>query len=740
MSEAIAVAEPPPEFSRRPPRLFLWVVLTVGALHALLFLTSTAALTVVASASQSKFASIALEEYRSFLFWTSVGLLRGYGVVAAGYVLLVYPAVRFWLRANQAPTRWAIIWRTLALSGILMGYFWLRLVQSRPYFVPADNFDHWYFRLLSDLPENIRSRIYFILFDLIPVTAWIGAAVFYGTRCLARLLPGWPLARAMAVSVASCALLVGGWCAAPLFRTPPKVQPSSRTRPNVLVLASDSLRADRLSCNGYSRPTSPNIDRLAERSVNFTRMFTPIASTLESMTSVMTGQYPHTHGIQHMYPSKLLVSRTLRDSPALPEILSHHGYKTVAMGDWCAGIFHVVPLGFEEVQASGFDDFKLYMAQAVYLAHFIVPLYFDNDFGYWMFPRLESFANYVTPEVVTERLVERLDAETGSDQPFFITAFYSCTHIPYYCPPPYHQLYADPGYNGPNKFKMDFDVDAFVRGTGIDEKFKSWPPHEVQQVRNLYDGCVNFFDDQVGRVLDHLKKTGLDENTIVVVMSDHGDDLFEPNTTFSHGLSFNGGDQTNHLPFIVHVPDGRVVPHRVDRITRAIDIAPTLVDLLGLPPEPRFEGSSLISYFEDRNRDLSLPFFGETSYLFFNRSVLGEEPLSFVPLEESVAIDAGFNFHFVLKDEYALDVLRRKQRCLRTEKWKLVFTPGVHRDIWQLFYLPTDPHCEKPVHLQNPAVWHAMEEKLKLWVDARTECRISDIFPNGEPEAILPGS
>jgi arylsulfatase A-like enzyme len=178
----------------------------------------------------------------------------------------------------------------------------------------------------------------------------------------------------------------------------------------------------------------------------------------------------------------------------------------------------------------------------------------------------------------------------------------------------------------------------------------------------------------------------------------------------------------------------------VDRITRTVDIAPTLVDLLGLPPEPRFEGTSLIPYFENGKADLSLPFFGETSYLFFKRSVPGEEPLTFIPLEESVAIDPEFNFHFVLKDKYALDVLRTKQRCLRTEKWKLVFTPGMHRDIWHLFHLPSDPHCQKPVQLQNPEVWRAMEEKLKLWVDSRTPCHISDIFPNGEPAAILPGS
>jgi arylsulfatase A-like enzyme len=408
------------------------------------------------------------------------------------------------------------------------------------------------------------------------------------------------------------------------------------------------------------------------------------------------------------------------------------------MGDWCAGIFNVMPLGFDQIQASDFDDFKLHMAEAVYMAHFIVPLYFDNDFGYWMFPRLQSFASYVTPELVTERLTDRLDREAQNDRPFFIQAFYSCTHIPYYCPPPYHQLYADPAYHGKNKFRMDFNVDSFVRGTGIEREFKSLPAAEIQQIRDLYDGCVTFFDDQVGSVLASLERNGLSGNTIVIIMSDHGDDLFEPNTTFSHGLTFNGGDQTNNLPFILHVPDRRFPIGKINRLTRTIDIAPTLLDILGLPPEPEFEGTSLRPYLERTASDLSLAFFGETSYLFFKREVPNEEPLSIAPLEDATEIDPAFNFHFRLKPEYELDVLRTKERCLRTEHWKLVFTPGVHHDIWRLFDLRTDPRCERDIKLQNPKVWQAMEVALRRWVDHHEETPIRGIFPEGEPPAVLP--
>lgn len=723
--------------SHRPPGVLRWVVITLTVVHLLLFLFSVTALIVVAGSSDSKFASIAMEEHRAYLLWTNLDLLRGYAIVILGYVLLVYPVVRFWLRNQTFPTRWGIVWRTLAVSAALLGYFWLRLNHTRPYFLTAENYDHWYFHLLNDLPDGIRERVNFIVFDFLPGVVWFGVAVFYGSRLLQRLVKDWSAARATLVSFSTCGLLVGGWFMAPLFQDN---RPHARERldgpPNVLILASDSLRADRLSCNGYSRPTSPNIDKLAAESVNFTKAMSPIASTLESMTTIMTGQYPHTHGIQHMYPNKEMVERVKRECPKLPAILGRHGFRTMVMGDWCAGIFNVMRLGFDHVQASDFDDFRLYMAQAVYMAHFIIPLYFDNDFGYWLFPRIQSFASYVTPEVVTERLTERLAREAASKQPFFITAFYSCTHIPYYCPPPYHKLFADPEYNGKNKFRMDFNVDSFIRGAGIDEEFKRMPGREIQQIRDLYDGAVRFFDDHVGQVLASLKQNGLDENTIVIITSDHGDDLFEPNTTFSHGLSFNGGDQTNHVPLIIHVPGGKYPAKRVDRLVRTIDLAPTLLELLGLPPEPRFEGQSLVPYLDGSQEDLSLAFYGETSYLFFKRQVPDEEPLSIAPLEETTYIDPNFNYHFVLKDEYYQAVLQTKERCLRTEHWKLVFTPGVHHDIWRLFDLREDPHCERDVKLQNPEVWRTMERALRLWVDHKKELRIRDIFPDGEPPAV----
>ena len=117
---------------------------------------------------------------------------------------------------------------------------------------------------------------------------------------------------------------------------------SESEKPNIIILASDSLRPDHLSCNGYHRKTSPNIDALETKSQNFTKCFTPIGSTLESMIGLMSSQYPHTHGVRHMFPSKIDVDRVNQEAPKLPNILKESGYETAVIGDWCSAIFNEV--------------------------------------------------------------------------------------------------------------------------------------------------------------------------------------------------------------------------------------------------------------------------------------------------------------------------------------------------------------------------------------------------------------
>ncbi len=487
------------------------------------------------------------------------------------------------------------------------------------------------------------------------------------------------------------------------------------------------------------RPTTPQIDLLARQGVNFQRCFTPIASTLESMTTMFSSQYPHTHGITHMFPNKEMVARANENVPALAAVLRRQGYDTAVIGDWCACGFNELPMGFEDVIVSDFDNFKIYMSEVVYLHHQILPLFFDNSVGHWLFPKLKSFANYMTPEVVTGQVIERLQQRDKDAKPFIIFAFYSCTHLPYKTPREHAELWGDPDYKGEHKHQLSLNVDEFIGSVDIGKKWERLPKPEVDQIVSLYDGCVRMFDDYVGTVVRAVDASGLKDNTIIMVTSDHGDDLFEPNTTFGHGMTFNGGDQSNNIPFVMRIPGFDRPGTEVKKIVRSLDFAPTLLDLVGIPPDPRFEGRSLTPYLRDPKADLSLPWFGETSYLFFRRKIPGEEPLHIPAMDETTMIDPEFDFHFVLKEKYQEDVLRTKERCLRTERFKLVYTPGENGPIYRLYDTVEDKHCERDVKAAFPRVFEMMKVALIRWIDGRKETSVQEIFGGEDEFAIKEG-
>jgi arylsulfatase A-like enzyme len=228
------------------------------------------------------------------------------------------------------------------------------------------------------------------------------------------------------------------------------------------------------------------------------------------------------------------------------------------------------------------------------------------------------------------------------------------------------------------------------------------------------------------------------DDTIILITGDHGDDLFEPNCTFGHGTTFNGGDQANHVPAIFHIP-GLDKPQRHSGLARTIDFAPTLLDLVGAPAESRFEGTSLAPVIRGEKKKLDLAFFGETSYLFFRRKIPGEEPLFIPPMDETTFIDPDFDFHFVLKDKFQDAVLKTKEHCVRTERFKYVRTPGVGRSIERLFDLRDDPHCERDVKRQYPDVKARLSAALDKWLTTRVQSNTQEIYGILGEETLKPG-
>lgn len=723
------------EAPARAPRaisLLRWVFLSVIVCQLLVFSGGLSMLMLGAGSMNNKFRDVAMDQFQWYLATINLEvLLKGYLPVCLVLTAVLLLPVRWMTRKQQQLGRWSVFWRTAMLFGMITLFLSLRMVYERPYILDGLGNSHWLLSLRDAVPGVIRETVFPAMAEWIPLLAAAGLLLYYFNALLLRCFPHWqPGTRRTTAFAKLCVFGFAVW-AIPAWNGRAATTARADKRPNVIIIGSDSLRADHLSCNGYHRVTTPAIDALAKESVNFQKCFTPIASTLESITSMHSSQYPHTHGLQHMFPNREQVARVTKESPKLAQLMRDQGYDTKVMGDWCAGVFEVLPLGFEKVDGTTFDNFKVYISQAIYMAHPVLPLYFDNPLGYWLFPKMESSAFFVTPEVVTDRAVERLAEQSKSDKPFFWKIFYSCTHIPYTASGKYGKLFTNPDYKGPHKNQFDFHVDTWIGSTDSGKKWQVMPEQDVEQIVGLYDGGVRRFDDCVKRLIDQLKATGQYENTIILITSDHGEDLFEPNCTFGHGMCFNGGDQNNNIPAILKVPGGEA--RSVDKITRTLDFAPTLLDLCGIPADPRMEGVSLKPYIEDPKADLGLAFFGETSYLFCKRYIPGEEPLHIEPMTSTTFIDETFDCHFVLKDEWQPRVLETKERCLRTERWKFVFTPGQHYPIYRLYDLKNDPHCERNVSPLYPQVFDAMKRRLRQWMELKKETRIPDIFPDGEP-------
>ncbi len=719
--------------AQAPPRVahYRYVLLGSTLFLAYQYAISLWKLTHSSQAMENKFSALAKNEYMGFLIAQNLHMLFGYGLLAIIAALLAQPVADFWSRRSNYQGPIPVVFRSLTLTALVHAYCTLRLVKTRPYFLDEAEFGQWYYKALAWIPEAIMPTALFGLFTALPLTA-IALAVIWQSRKFGR----------KGYFTTASILLIGIGITIYQNRSRPLVSKAAEGSPlNIMIIGSDSLRADRLGCAGH-RPSrsdglakdgvSPTIDALAARSIHLENCYTGIASTMESGVQLMSSLYPQTHGIRQMYPDRKTVKKTEETIIPMARQLRAKGYDTAAIGDWCAGYYEVLPQDMEHISVSSFDTFKIYMSQAVVMAHFVIPLYFDNPLGYKIFPQISSFAQFVTPEVVTKRVEDRLAKVAARKQPFFWHVFYSCNHLPYRSVEPYLSMFSDPHYQGRNKNGVDFDIDNFIGGTSLETKWQALPPHEIQQIRDLYDGCTRQFDSCVERILASLKANGMAEKTIVIVTSDHGDDHYEPGVTLGHGLTFNGGLQANHVPMIVHVPGAAAA--KIPETVRLIDVAPTLLELVGVERPKSWQGQSFAKWIDQTEKPIHRPFYGETGFPFIQFTVPGIQRPKLPAMDEMTQIDKEFNYQFVLKEKYIAPLIHAKQRCLKTADWKLVCTPTAEMSRhFGLFHLKTDRLGETDVAATRPEVLGPLKVALERWMDEQYESAIAEIFPSGEP-------
>jgi len=330
----------------------------------------------------------------------------------------------------------------------------------------------------------------------------------------------------------------------------PPPAPAHSEQPNVIIVLVDALRADRLGTYGFdARPTSPNLDEFATRSVVFERAISQDGWTVPSVASLFTGVYPRTHGVLRFIEPKVhlegqidgagpvMMDAMSLDHQTLAEQFSAAGYSTAAILK--SDVINA-GRGFEQ----GFDFF-----------HFLAKKPKD---------RLDSGAQ------MTDAAIDWLDDRSSDDRPFFLYLHYMDPHTSYIAPEPFY-----------SKYSTGFDSELDGNHAGVVAFNEPGSPEptadDIGKLLALYDAEIEYWDTQFGRLMEHVEATGLAGDSIVVVTADHGEAFWE------HGMFEHRGvfQENIHVPMILRIPG--IGPRRIGTWVQMIDIGPTLTELAGVP-------------------------------------------------------------------------------------------------------------------------------------------------------------
>jgi arylsulfatase A-like enzyme len=321
--------------------------------------------------------------------------------------------------------------------------------------------------------------------------------------------------------------------------------PSSGTqRPSVILVSIDTLRQDHVGFHGYERDTTPQLDRLAARSLVFERAYSVMSWTLVAHMSMLTGLHPAQHGV---------VSQDQALSAAVPTLA-------------------------ERLQAEGYATLGFYDSK-------------------WLDPRYGShrgfdvYRRHRGAEQAGAHLFEAL-AASPRERPIF--AFLHLMDV-------HNQPLTDSSstmYAPPEPFASQFLQGARERIQGLDME-AAWETgglvdaDQHEALVALYDGGIRSVDDLLGRWITAWERAGLLDNTLLIVTSDHGEGLDQRGTGYGgHGHIYEEGLR---VPLIIHLPGDARAGERIDTPVSLIDVLPTVLSFAGLEQDSWLPGQALLA-------------------------------------------------------------------------------------------------------------------------------------------------
>lgn len=396
---------------------------------------------------------------------------------------------------------------------------------------------------------------------------------------------------------------------------------------NIVFLMIESLRADQLRDYGANRDVMPTLESLASEARLFTDTYTQASHTDYAVLAPLSSHYPLQSATRHTYPRNPTYPRVL-----IYDLLKAVGYKTALISssneNWSGMInYH---------QIGNID----------YLFH--APLFKgpsgenlgNTDLTHWMMTETRS-AGSVDDRYTVKEAIEWIDQQ--HNQPFFVYLNFQNSHLPYHVPEDF-----------PRRFSS--------KGIGPTIRFGYFPKDKVDAVKDIYADSLAYVDAQIAQLFQYLRRKGLWEKTLIIVTGDHGQAFYE------HGFAAHGSriyNEVMKVPLIFRAPGLEAA--RDHRPAQHIDVPPSILSVLGLPPHPSFQGISL---------------FDPAAKAQGSRYMVAQTPLS-----------------------YQYGIVR--------ERWKLIY------DEWKrsylLYDLVSDPGEKQDLAKQNPEIVRDLARRLNTW-------------------------
>lgn len=440
----------------------------------------------------------------------------------------------------------------------------------------------------------------------------------------------------------------------------------SQKKPNVLVILTDDQGYGDVSAHGNPLLKTPNLDRLHAASCRFTRMM--VAPTCAPTRSqLMTGRHEFFNGITHT----ILERERLRlDAVTLPQVLQNAGFKTGIFGKWHLGDeapYQPDQRGFEEVFIHGAGG----IGQSYPGSCGDAPgnSYFDP----WILHngKFEKTKGYCT-DVFFQQAREWIGQKSSEKKPWFAWIATNAPHAPYNARPEDRALYE-------GKALSDKEANFF--------------------------GMVHNIDVNVGRTLDLLRELSIDDETLVLFMNDNGGTeggkTFNANMRGLKGTPWVGGTRASSFWSL----PGNIQPGDCDVLAGGIDVAPTMLDFLGVTPPNeftnQFQGRSLRRFLTAQDKKVPADWSDRTLVAHVGRWEKGASP----------------------------DGFKYRNASIRNDRYALVSITGNDKPAWQLFDLQKDPSQKTNIASMNPETVEKLGHEFNQWWAAARPNMVNEDTP-----------